>query len=367
MASWTSIRENGEVDSVAGDAAQSLDPALQSAEAVKDIGNESFAEEENTSVVLVSEDEEEEEAVEESGESSEDEEDDSPEQLRDPLHVASISYLPRDIEAFLLNYPNPERIPEPPHPYNLQFYRNEIAFRPRGCSIDDFHRLVFGKHKFLERSHSYIQWLFPTREQGLNHHAYPIQPYEIQEIRDDEDCQKRLLVSFRIMLDFYGMDLDDENPLIITRHPDLRISRERYMHLMSSYHNYLRITRILKCLSELGQQDYVASFLLFILAEQSEYDTLNSHGIVSSMDRYWVYCMRERDAQHCVVKAARWVREGGQFTMDVYRQVVERKQSVGIWHFDPEEEGLEKNDDRRRRSETGHMRIRAVRDVSFYS
>ena len=40
----------------------------------------------------------------------------------------------------------------------------------------------------------------------------------------------------------------------------------RYRHLDSSFHNYLRITRILKCLGELGFEHYKWPFLRVRLA-----------------------------------------------------------------------------------------------------
>ena len=175
--------------------------------------------------------------------------------------------------------------------------------------------------------------------------------------------QVRLLKSLQLMLDFYGMSMDGTNRLIITRHSDPTICSKLYNNLCQSYHNYLRITRIFKSLCELGQADYVPSILLFILAEQSENGELDTRELRASMDRYWVYCMRERDAQACVAKAIKWVREEGQFTLEAYKRIVERKQRDGVWRFDPVEEGL-KRPDRRMRGFGGVFvgRLRSFRD-----
>ena len=301
-----------------------------------------------------------EEEVSEAGESTS-----PPLHLTDPMTVGSSRYLPRDIQHFLLNYP--DQRDDSNSNSNLKFFRNEIAFRPSGCTIDRFHEIAFQKYKLLERHHGYIQWLFPIREQGLNFHSSPLQPHEAKTIRESPELKTRVLVSFKIMLDFFGMDLDDENPLVITRHADHRVCRQRYMNLMESYHNYLRITRILKSLCELGHQDYVPSFLLFILAEQSQYNNLNTLELSESMDHYWVYCMRERDAQHSVAKAVKWVRDDGQFSMDVYRRMVQRKQDSGKWEFDPEQEGLQRVR-RHRGSGAGayFLRLRNSRRASLF-
>jgi hypothetical protein len=147
--------------------------------------------------------------------------------------------------------------------------------------------------------------------------------------------QTRLLFSLSLMLDFYGMAISETNHLLITRHTNPRICAKQYHNLVDSYHNYLRITRIFKSLVELGQEDFVPSILLFILAEQSESDELNNRELRGSMDRYWVYCMREREAQKCVATAIRWVRsEEGEFTKDMYKRVLETKINEGVWRFD---------------------------------
>jgi len=67
---------------------------------------------------------------------------------------------------------------------------------------------------------------------------------------------------------------------------------------IGSSHNNLRISRILKCLSELGYEYLNYGFLLHVLNEQSEHGQLNTSIIRSSMDRWWANCIRrerERD------------------------------------------------------------------------
>lgn len=290
------------------------------------------------------------------------EEEDRP-MLVDPVIVRRYDFAARSVQEFLLNYPdtrdNPKSI------LNLRFFDNEVAFQPRGIPIDDFHRQAFGKFRFLEEHHGYIQWIFPIREQGLNFFAAPLQRHEACIIQSTTEMQIRLLRSLRVMLDFYGMAMSESNRLIIIRHPDPLICAKQYRNLVESYHNYLRITRIFKSLCELGQEDYVPSILLFILAEQSENRELCNRELRASMDRYWAYCMRKRDAQACVAKAIKWVRdEDGEFNMEVYKKIVERKQSEGVWRFDRLEEGLERRvRERRARGFMGSFsgRLRSLR------
>ena len=168
-------------------------------------------------------------------------------------------------------------------------------------------------------------------------------------MRVDAEIQARLVKSLKLMLDFFGMEVDETNPLLIVRHSDPLICAKQYRNLSESWHNYLRITRIFKSLVELGQPDYVPSILLFILVEQSENGELNRRELRSSMDRFWVYCMRDRDAQATVASAIKWVRgEDGVLTMEGYRRMVERRQGEGVWRFDAGGDGLERRERKNR-------------------
>ena len=49
-----------------------------------------------------------------------------------------------------------------------------------GDYIDVIHKKWWGKHDHLEYNHSYIQWLFPIRERGLNMYADELQLHEAE-------------------------------------------------------------------------------------------------------------------------------------------------------------------------------------------
>jgi len=87
----------------------------------------------------------------------------------------------------------------------------------------------------------------------MNPDAQPLTLAEAAEIKRDPVCSGRVLVSYRLMLDFYGVQLDDEATGAVSRTPHYA---ERFAHLNFSFHNYLRITRILKCLGELGFEHF---------------------------------------------------------------------------------------------------------------
>eukprot|EP00051_Salpingoeca_urceolata_P009941 m.120738 g.120738 ORF g.120738 m.120738 type:complete len:225 (-) comp16515_c0_seq3:270-944(-) len=124
---------------------------------------------------------------------------------------------------------------------NKRFYANTIVSQPDGEFIDTIHEKWAGNYDLLETHHGYIQWLFPIREQGMNSHAQPLQRHELEFIRDHQ--QARVVRSYELMLDFYGMRLKDRDTGEIERSDNwVRC----YHNLNTSGHNYLRITRILK-------------------------------------------------------------------------------------------------------------------------
>jgi len=97
-----------------------------------------------------------------------------------------------------------------------------------------------------------------------------------------------------------------------------------------SSHNNLRISRILKCLSELGLERLNAGFLLHVLSEQSEANELNSRGIRGSMDRWWANCLRNEEERSWIGGLIRRVREEDfLFTREDYEQGLERRAQTG--------------------------------------
>lgn len=97
-----------------------------------------------------------------------------------------------------------------------------------------------------------------------------------------------------------------------------------------SSHNNLRISRILKCLSELGLERLNAGFLLHVLSEQSEANELNSRGIRGSMDRWWANCLRNEEERSWIGDLIRRVREEAfLFTREDYEQALERRAQTG--------------------------------------
>lgn len=73
---------------------------------------------------------------------------------------------------------------------------------------------------------------FPIREYGVNYAAQPLQSHEIQAMRRDKDVMARVLQSYRIMLDFYGMQLVSPDTGLLARVERESKYEERYRNLI---------------------------------------------------------------------------------------------------------------------------------------
>jgi hypothetical protein len=195
---------------------------------------------------------------------------------------SSSTWAGADVRAYLAHYPGQAQNPRARK--NLDFYLNRIASAPSPSGkIDTIHAQWKGDYDLLESHHGYIQFLFPIREDGLNSQAQMLYLHEIRGIRADPQARQRLITSYELMLDFYGMRLIDARTGEIGRNPPNFESR--YRHLNRSTHNYLRITRILKCLGELGFERLKLGFLLHIVRELTE-GMLHPHSVGKSARDY---------------------------------------------------------------------------------
>jgi len=176
---------------------------------------------------------------------------------------------------------------------NYQFYSSNISSQPDGDYIDNIHKNWWGNTQQLEVHHGYIQWLFPIREHGMNYQCPPLQKHEIEKIKRDPVCMERLKKSYELMLHFYGCRLKDNPTGELERHEGWK---EQYRNLNTSSHNYLRITRILKCLGEFGLEYYKKPFIehfiqeIWVNKELSNCDT--------SCEIYWIGTVKDDKVRH---------------------------------------------------------------------
>ena len=115
----------------------------------------------------------------------------------------------------------------------------------------------------LEQSHDYIQWLFPLAEQsGFNAEAPILDAKTIREFRSRPELLRNVQTSFRRMLAFYGMEIQEAGELRVTRAASFTERSENW--LTPSNHNHLRITRILKSLRLLGLEAEAIAFFDYL-------------------------------------------------------------------------------------------------------
>lgn len=139
----------------------------------------------------------------------------------------------------------------------LKFYRSKGS-DACGRSLQSILKFNFGE---LEETHDYIQWLFPLPEaSAFNSHAPVLTEADITSFREDMNLQRKLVLSLQVMLRFYGFNLVN-----VMHNPVVQISTDfaehRKVWLSQSNHNFLRITRILRCLCLLGCGIYAKAFL----------------------------------------------------------------------------------------------------------
>ncbi|GAA5993321.1 hypothetical protein JCM10908_001428 [Rhodotorula pacifica] len=288
------------------------------------------------------------------------------------------SSLPHDILSFLLHYPFLDPADDLSLNANLKFYQDRQAARPRRARCTELQDELRGNWDELEWRHDFVQWFFPIREQGVNWEAQPLQPHEVEAIKADPAAMSRLLESYRIMLAFYGLRLVDET----TGELDLEDSEAApspgsylrgFRNLETNSHNFLRITRVLKCLGEFGLERYPPAFLLFILALQSpppfpssstssssssssfsedaasSGPYLDKPSLIRSFDTYWRWCIRDDSDREFVIRRSDEVRKGdGSWTVKEYRQWVRARAAmagVGEENIKTEEEKREEDSD----------------------
>lgn len=143
----------------------------------------------------------------------------------------------------------------------------------------------------LESEHQYIQWLFPNRESSqFNPYAKPLQFEELQLMRQDQEIQSWMIQFYRMMLHFYGFSLIDEQ----SGQLDLDADRyeQRFEHLSTSRHNWYRITRILKCLGDMGYERFKNKWLWLIMMQMIQHDRLTA--LAKPMIDYWLPTLRNR-------------------------------------------------------------------------
>lgn len=112
----------------------------------------------------------------------------------------------------------------------------------------------------LEAVHNYIQWLFPLPEpSAFNYHAPLLTADDIAAFHRDAQLRANLRRSFERILQFFGLAMAGaeivDGPNLAARIPDVWGGQN---------HNWLRITRVLRCVTLLGLPDEAAALFRWL-------------------------------------------------------------------------------------------------------
>ncbi|XP_040978168.1 opioid growth factor receptor isoform X5 [Aquila chrysaetos chrysaetos] len=197
----------------------------------------------------------------------------------------------KDLQRYRHRYPGliESENEEEEEMWNLSFYKNEIRFMPQGLHIETLLESWWDNYEVLEENHSYIQWLFPLREHGMNWRAKPLTCQEIQAFRKSKEVMQRFIRAYQLMLRFYGIVLVNEETGELKRAENWA---ERFQNLNRFSHNNLRITRILKCLGEMGYEHYQVHLVKFFLTETLVKETLPN--VKRSALDYFLFTIRSK-------------------------------------------------------------------------
>lgn len=133
--------------------------------------------------------------------------------------------------------------------------------------------------------------LFPSCEESFfNSKSQTLTKEEAELIKSSPEALKRLLTSYQMMLDFYGLELEDEETGKVKRSKDYH---DRYVNLNKYSHNNMRITRILKSLGELGFEHLKKPLVEHFTKEILENDYLPR--CIESLLNFWVKTLSDDD------------------------------------------------------------------------
>uniref|UniRef100_A0A8D1V7J9 Opioid growth factor receptor (OGFr) conserved domain-containing protein n=1 Tax=Sus scrofa TaxID=9823 RepID=A0A8D1V7J9_PIG len=164
-----------------------------------------------------------------------------------------------------------------------------VPARLAGCFIEDLLKNWKEDYDLLEDNHTYIQWLFPLREPGVNWHAKPLTLQEVEAFKSSPEVKERLVRAYELMLGFYGIQLKDRKTGRVCRAQNYQ---KRFQNLNWHSHNNLRITRMLKSLGELGLEHFQVPLTRFFLEETLVRRELP--GVRQSALDYFVFTVRCR-------------------------------------------------------------------------
>lgn len=166
----------------------------------------------------------------------------------------------------------------------LDFYRSDGTDH-RGRTLL---QIVRKPDRWLEETHDYIQWLFPLHEPSqFNPHA-PLLTEEAREAflngsqADRMNFQRNFGSAIYRMLVFYGYSFGPLTPDRVEPTGEWRNKADNW--LTDGNHNFLRMTRMLRCMTLLGREALARSFHACLTAVARAHPTVISRRTASFWD-----------------------------------------------------------------------------------
>ena len=130
-----------------------------------------------------------------------------------------------------------------------------------GTGTDQSNRTIHDVWNFsnskLEKVHDYIQWLFPTSIKSKYNTSAPVLTVEERKKFSKSDIYKKnVKKSLDMMLRFYGLERKTVSGKNVIRMNSKTFHERSKNWLQPSNHNFQRLSRIIRSLSELGMKDF---------------------------------------------------------------------------------------------------------------
>jgi hypothetical protein len=109
----------------------------------------------------------------------------------------------------------------------------------------------------LEKTHNYIQWLFPIHEPSrFNMQAPTLTQWDVNYVKiNKNNIKKNIKRSLRLLLYFWGFTMYDFGFYVYIRHDG---DHSHWMY--PNDHNHLRISRVIHFLRAVGMDKYAKAF-----------------------------------------------------------------------------------------------------------
>jgi hypothetical protein len=134
-----------------------------------------------------------------------------------------------------------------------------------------------------------MEWLFPIYgSAGINPNTKPLSMKEADLIKNNIQASIRVVKSYKLMLNFFGMKLANDLTGEVTREPD--VWQARYCQINTRSNNNIKITRMLKSLGQLGFERYQKQFAQFLKVEIEEHGLLKN--CRENFKTYWAIYLK---------------------------------------------------------------------------